>query len=205
MPADSLPSRIVRALRRARFGILTVALAYFLSAAAGLAMAHAGNRFALDYRDRTVSQAYKTSSIMHALEHGQPGTAAALDCAANLVGGMASTLTGYWAPAVYPIAIYRGWIGGIVSVDGKHRSRLANPSERNYYLVTMVLQLLPYSLAGGAGVNLGLARVRPVGDYAGPRMLGLPKEALRDTLRIYLLVVPLFAIASAFEFLAIPP
>ncbi|HXZ27959.1 MAG TPA: hypothetical protein VEG08_08175, partial [Terriglobales bacterium] len=170
--------------------------------AVGLAMVHGGNRFALDYRDKLVSRAYASSTILRALQSGRPETAAALDCGANLVGGAASTLAGYWAPAVYPVVLYRGWIGGIVGVDGKHRSRLSDPSERTYYLVTLLLQLLPYSLAGGAGVNLGIARVRPVGDYAGPKWLGLPREALRDAARIYLLVVPLFAVASAFEFLA---
>ena len=57
-------------------------------------------------------------------------------------------------------------------------------------------------LAGGAGVTLGRARVRPVGPYAGARVVGLPVEALRDAARIYVLVIPLFAIASSFEFLA---
>lgn len=123
-----------------------------------------------------------------------------MDYGANLLAAVASTLAGYWAPAVYPIAVYRGWVGGIVGVDGRHRNRLADSSERTYYLLTLLLQLLPYSLAGGVGVNLGLARVRPVGDYAGPRLFGLPIEALLDAGRIYFLVVPLFAVASAFEF-----
>lgn len=194
--------RVFRALRRARFGILTVALAYGLSVAVGFAMAQSGNHFALGHRDKLVSRAQASSPILRALHGGRPAIAAALDCGANLLGGAASTLAGYWAPAVYPIALYRGWVGGIVGVDGNHRSRLADPPERTYYLLTLLLQLLPYSLAGGVGVNLGLARVRPVGDYAGPKLLGLPREALRDVGRIYLLVVPLFALASAFEFWA---
>jgi hypothetical protein len=65
----------------------------------------------------------------------------------------------------------------------------------------MLLQLLPYTLAGGAGVNLGLARIRPIGLYAGPRVLGLPREALHDAGRIFVLVIPMFMFASAFEFL----
>ena len=200
--AYSLPFHVFRALRRARFGILTVALTYVLSVAVGFAMANSGNRFALHHRDKLVSHALATSPILRALHSGRPGLAAALDCGANLLAAAASTLTGYWAPAVYPIALYRGWVGGIVGVDGHHRSRLADSSERTYYLLTLLLQLLPYSLAGGVGVNLGLARVRPLGDYAGPRLFGLPTEALRDAGRIYLLVAPLFAVASAFEFLA---
>ncbi len=199
---NSLPLRISRALRRARFGILSVALTYVLSAVVGFAMAQGGNRFALEHGDKIVSQARASSPILKALGSGRPLVAAALDGTANFLSGVASTLAGYWAPAVYPIAVYRGWVGGIVGVDDNHRSRLADSAERTYYLLVLFLQLLPYSLAGGVGVNLGLARVRPVGDYAGPRLLGLPKEALRDAGRIYLLIAPLFALASAFEFLA---
>ncbi len=64
-----------------------------------------------------------------------------------------------------------------------------------------MLQLVPYSLAGGVGVNLGLANLRPRPVYQGARWLGLPREALLDVLRVYLLVVPLFLIASLWEFL----
>lgn len=200
-----LGSDIQRGLRRAKFGILTVGIAYVLALGIGFAMVHAGNSFALAYSDRIVSKAVANSSISRALDQGHPVAAAVLDFGANSLAGLASTLTGYWAPAVYPIAIYRGWVGGIVSVDRKHRSRLRNPSEGRYYLITVLLQLVPYILAGGAGVNLGIARVRPVGDYAGPKWFGVPKEAFKDTGRIYLLVIPLFALASAYEFLAIPP
>ena len=133
---------------------------------------------------------------------GRRGKAAALDAGANLMAAAGTSLCGYWAPGTYPIAFLRGWIGGLVSVDRKHLSRLADSREAAYYLATLVLQLIPYILSGGAGVNLGLARVRPVGDYAGPKFLGVPQEAIRDAGRIYLLVVPLFAAASAFEFFA---
>ena len=198
---DSLPARIDRALRRARFGIVTVAGTYALSIAVGMAMVHAGNHFARDYANRLVSQAHSTSPILRALHEDKPLKAAALDASANLLAGVASTLAGYWAPGGYLAAISRGWVGGIVSVDSRGRSRLADRSEAEYYLITLVLQLIPYSLVGGAGVNLGIARVRPVGDYAGPKWLLVPREAWRDAGRIYLPAIPLFAIASAFEFL----
>lgn len=193
---------IGRALVRSRFGLVTVGAAYLLSLAAGLAMVHGGSSFALGRSDRLVSEASATSPILQALRGGKRWKAASLDAGANLIGAVSSTLSGYWAPAVYPVVIYRGWIGGIVGVDGKHRSRLADASERRYYLLTLLLQLVPYTLAGGVGVTLGLARAKPVGPYDGPRVLGLPVEALRDVARIYGLVVPLFAIASSFEFLA---
>ena len=167
-------------------------------------MVHAGYGFALGHRDRIVSNAVAGSPILHTLDQGHPFSAAALDFGGNSLGGLASTLAGYWAPAAYPVVLYRGWIGGIVSVDGKHRSRLKDEQQRRYYLITVFLQLVPYILAGGAGVNLGLARVRPVADYAGDKWLGVPREAWRDVGRIYVVAIPLFAIASMYELLALP-
>jgi len=202
--SGSLTSRVGRALFRARFGILTIGISYFLAVGTGITMVHTGNRFALGYADRIVTNAANTSLILRMVDQKRPLVAAGLDFGANSLGGVASTLAGYWAPAVYPVAIYRGWIGGIVSVDRKHRSRLSSLSERRYYLITICLQLVPYILAGGAGVNLGIARIRPIGDYAGPKMFGVPTESIRDAGRIYLLVIPLFALASMHEFLAIP-
>ncbi|HEY6943881.1 MAG TPA: hypothetical protein VI431_01985, partial [Candidatus Acidoferrum sp.] len=164
----------MRALRRAKFGILTIGATYVLAWGIGLAMVHTGNKFALGYMERIVSNAWATSPILHAVDQGRPVVAAALDFGGNSMGGGASTLAGYWAPAAYPVALYRGWIGGIVSFDRRRGSRLKKSLERRYYLITVFLQLAPYILAGGAGVNLGIARVRPVGDYAGPKWLGVP-------------------------------
>jgi hypothetical protein len=45
-------------------------------------------------------------------------------------------------------------------VDDRHQSRLASPEPAVYYLVTLVLQLVPYTLAGGAGVALGVSSRR---------------------------------------------
>jgi hypothetical protein len=191
----------LRALSRARFGILTVAAAYGLSVVAGMAMVHAGNGFALAQRDRIVSGG-RASSTLDAFHRGQKARAAVLDFAANYLAGAGSTVAGYWAPGVYPIAVFRGLVGGIVSVDDKHRSRFADPQEALYYLTVLILQLVPYSLAGGAGVNMGLARVRPRDCYNGPRWFGVPLEAIRDAARILMLCAPLFLIASFVEFFA---
>jgi hypothetical protein len=193
--------QIRRALHRARFAILTMSAANLIGLFAGMIMVHSGNRFALDYRDRIVGQASDTSPILKSFRQGNRSMAAVLDAGANLMAAVPTSLAGYWAPGPFPIALFRGWIGGIVSVDRQHRSRLAG-AEAVYYLTVLVLQLIPYILAVGAGVNLGLARARPIGDYAGPKLLGVPQESIRDAGRIYLLVVPLFALASAFEFFA---
>ncbi|MGD0577416.1 MAG: hypothetical protein ABSC08_00655 [Bryobacteraceae bacterium] len=197
--------RIRRELRQARFGIWTIALAYVLGVSAGLLMVHAGNRFALGFRDNLVGKAQRESPILRQFQHGHSVAAADLDATGNAVGGLSSMVAGYGVPAGYGVAAYRGWIGGVVSVDGEHRSRLATRYEAFYYLMTLLLQLIPYSLAGGAGVNLGIAAFASESrsGYRGPRMawLRIPYEAIRDAGWVYVVALPLFAIASLFEFL----
>lgn len=198
---DRLAGRVIRAFRRARVPILTVALTYALSVSAGMVMVHTGNEFALAYRDRIVGRA-QSSPILVALDRGDRLRAAVLDCAGNLFAGVSNTVGGLGVVVPYPVIAYRGWIGGIVSVDRGHLSRLREAKEGAYYLITLVLQLIPSSVAGGAGVNMGLAYLRPRAHYQGAKWWGIPKEALRDVGRLYLVAVPLFFLASLFEFLA---
>jgi hypothetical protein len=190
---------MLRAFSRARLPILTVALTYGLSVVTGLVMVHAGNDFALGYRDRIVASA-RASPIRAALERDDRWRAAVLDFAGNLLAAASHSLAGLSVVLPYPLIAYRGWIGGIVSVDGAHVSRLAEFREGAYYLTTLALQLIPSSLTGGAGVYLGLAFLRPRPTDRGGKWLGLPKEALGDVLRIYLVAVPLFLLASVWEF-----
>ncbi|MEX2143570.1 MAG: hypothetical protein WD740_03170 [Anaerolineales bacterium] len=98
--------------------------------------------------------------------------------------------------------MYRGWVGGIVSVDGSHASRLLDPTSAAYYLSVVLVQLTGYTLAAGAGVNVGLSFWRERPYYAGERWLGMPKEALRDLLRVYCLVLPILLLASLWEVLS---
>ena len=195
----SVGTVVIRALSRARFSILTVGLTYLVSVMIGILMVQTGNQFALSYRDRIVSQAH-SSPITAALDRNNRLQAALLDFGGNLLGAFSDTLSGLGVMIPYPIIAYRGWIGGIVSIDSLHVSRLSDPKEATYYLTTLALQLIPYTLAGGMGVNLGLAYFRPKPDYQGRKWFGVPKEAIRDTFWIYLLVVPLFLLASLWEF-----
>lgn len=198
-----LLASVARAVARARLPILSVALTYVLSVTAGAVMVHAGNAWALGQVDSLLARASATDPSLQALHRGDRLSATLFDFGSNLVLGAApGTLAGISVIGYYPTAIYRGWIGGIVSVDRSHASRLADPPEAFYYLLTLVLQLIPYILAGGAGVNLGLAWLRPAAWYRGEKWLDVPREAIRDAGRIYLLVVPLFALASAWEFFA---
>lgn len=197
--------RIRRALQHARFGIWTIALTYGLSVFAGLLTVHSGNRYALDFRDKLVGKARRESVILRQFHRGNSVAAAGMDAAGNAVAGLLSMVAGYCVPAGYGVAAYRGWIGGVVSVNAAHRSRLARPFGAFYYLVTLLLQLVPYSLTGGAGVNMGIAafasEIRT--GYEGSRMqwLRIPYEAIGDAGWIYMISLPLFAIASLFEFM----
>lgn len=179
---------------------------YLLGLAVGATMVHIDNAFALRHRDDMVGVAATTDPAAVALNHGLPLRAALLDFAANLgLGAIPSTVMGLTVALPFPQAAYRGWIGGIVSVDGDHHSRFRADGERWYYVGVVLLQLLPYSLAGGAGVRLGLAFLRPNSAFGYPgsaKWLGLPADSLRDVLRIYAMVVPLFLLASLVEFLA---
>jgi len=190
---------VLRALSRARFSILTVGLTYLVSVLIGIIMVQTGNQFALSYRDKIVSQA-QSSPMIIALSRKNRLQAALLDFSANLIGACSDTLGGLGVIIPYPISAYRGWIGGIVSIDKLHSSRLSDPKEAIYYLTTLVLQLIPYTLAGGMGVNLGLAYFRPKPYYQGRKWLGIPQEAIRDIFWVYLLVIPLFLLASLWEF-----
>jgi hypothetical protein len=198
--------RICLALYRTRFSIATIGLCYLLGVLAGLIMVTMGNRFSLSYRDRIVGHA-QSSAIIVAAKQGNKWKAAALDSMGNLGTAVATTLSGYCVVFPYASSFHRGWVGGIVSVDQEHRSRLQKHAF--YYVGTMLLQLVPYILAGGSGVNIGLAALGPYfglknpylgGALLSPQWLKIPLLALTDAGFVYLLVVPLFLFASAFEF-----
>ena len=195
-----------KALGRARAPILWMGLTYLLGVAAGVGMVHARSHLALAYRDNLVGRAMASDPAAVASNQGFPVRAAFLDFAGNLVrGALPSTVMGLSVVMPFPLAAFRGWIGGIVSVDGEHKSRLTNWREGAYYLGVLVLQLIPYSLAGGAGVRLGLGFLAPRsrwGYASRQKWLTLLAEGVRDLAWIYALVVPLFLVASLVEFLA---
>jgi hypothetical protein len=196
----ALLAQVSRAVYRARLGILTIALMYVLSLAVGAGMVHAGNRFALAQRDRLVDRARASEPSLNALREGNRLGAALWDAGGNLRAAIIDTVLGLGVVFPYVDVAYRGWVGGIVSVDNTHASRLSEGREAGYYLLTLLLQLIPYSLAGGVGVNLGMAYIRPRPVYQGAKWIGLPREALKDVLRVYALVIPLFLVASLWEF-----
>jgi len=193
------------AVRRARDPLTWVALAYAVGVSAGVIAVHAGSPFALRERDRIVGHAVAHDAPSLALARGERVSAALFDFVGNLGrGAVPYTIMGLGVVIPLPLIVHQGWVGGIVSVDGHHASRFGSASEALYYSGVMLLQLIPYSLATAAGIRLGLAFVMPDSRYGYPeseRWFGLPSEGVRDVLRVYVVVVPLFLIASFVEFL----
>jgi len=195
---------ILVAVSRARLPILTIGLTYAVFIVLGMVMVHGGNTFALAYRDQLVSQSVQHDPASIAANQGDNVRAAMWDFADNLVlGALPKTISGLGIIFPYPLVAFQGWVGGIVSVRSDHTSRLSDPRSALYYLLTLLLQVIPYSLGIGAGVNVGSALFRSPVAYQGAKWLNLfPKAAVRDLLRIYILVVGLFLIASFWEFLS---
>ena len=189
------------ALHRARFSIIAIALMHVITVTAGMVMVHTGNAFALSYRDRLVARANASDPVSLAYQRGRRLRATLIEAARTQWACVSMSVTGLTVVSPFALTAYRGWVGGIVSVDGNHRSRLVEPGEAVYYLSVVILQLIPYSLAGGAGVNVGLVYFRPRAEYQGPKWIGYPKEALWDLVRILVLIIPLVAVANAVEFL----
>ena len=199
----SFPGTIRRAIGRARPQITGVAIVYIVSILTGSVMVHQGSKFALEYRDKLVRQAHTSDPAAIAYKEGKAIKAALFDFGRNLMlGAVPQTITGLTVISPYGFAAYRGWVGGIVSVNRQHKSRLADKKQAVYFLVTLILQLIPYTLAGGIGVKLGMCYFKQYPEYQGQkRWLGYPVEALRDVARVYVLITPLFCIASLWEFL----
>ena len=195
---------LFRAVFRARWPILSIALTYLLSVGVGIVMVQNGNTFALKHRDEIVGKANTESSIRHAANRGDNLEAALRDFAGNLLqGSVPTSISGFAIIFPYPMVAYQGWIGGIVSAQWNGTSRFDHVHSTIYYLVTLILQLTAYSLVIGAGINGGISLFRPAPWYRDQRLFKLfSMEVLRDFGRLYLLATPLFLIGSLWEFLS---
>lgn len=192
----------LRAVRRARTWILAVALTHLAALALGAIMVHAGHAGALAYRDRLVGRAHASDPVSLAAQHGDKWRAAAIETGRTQWACMAMAATGLTVVTPIALSAYRGWVGGIVSVDGRHASRLARSGQATYYLLAIVLQLIPYTLAGGAGIQLGLTYFRRRPEEQTVRWWGYPKEAVWDFLRVLAFIIPFVVVANLWEFLS---
>jgi hypothetical protein len=182
--------------------ILTVFTIYCISCVIGIIMVHSGNEFALAYRDKIVGNAITNDNASISYNRGDRFKAAMIDFSGNLFSGsIVQTFLGLGIVFPFITTAYQGWIGGIVSVDGAHVSRLFQPTSSLYYFLVILLQFIPYSLTIGAGLTLGiktykLNKGRKLFEYS------IDKPSLRDVFSIYLFATPMFFLASCFEFLS---
>jgi hypothetical protein len=193
---------IYLALKRCRIYVLTIFITYCISCFVGMIMSHNGNDFALSYRDKIVGNAIKTNKASINYQKGNNFSAAMIDFSGNLfLGAIPQTLIGLSIVIPYFTVSKQGWIGGIVSVDSEHKSRFINFKSSFYYLFVLLLQIIPYSLAIGAGIKCGI-------DFYNNNKMNswlvwkykIQKTSLIDLGCTYIIVVPLFFLASCFEF-----
>lgn len=185
---------VYNAVNNCKIYVLSVFLTYCISCFAGIIMSHYGNNFALSTRDKIVGQAVKTDKASINYQEGNKFSAALNDF---------QTLLGLGIVIPYFSVIKQGWVGGIVSVDSDNKSRFKNFKSAFYYLFVLLLQFIPYSLAIGAGIKCGV-------DFYNYNKLNewmilkyrIQRSSLIELGLVYLLVIPLFFIASCFEFLS---
>jgi hypothetical protein len=191
------------AISRARTPIIQISIVNLLSILIGIIMVHSDVQYSIKYRDNLVTQSYQKDAASISYKKGDKFKAAVIDFSMNLcAGAIPLTITGFSVFPPYAISAFRGWIGGIVSIDGFHKSRFRTFNSAFYYIVTLILQIIPYSLSGGMGVYMGLAFFKKYKDNTVKKVLGMPKETLMDVAYVYIFISVLFFIASLWEFLS---
>ena len=196
-------SRVGRAIRSCAKYSLSIFLTFAISATVGGAMAHGGNRFALSRRDAIVQHAVANDKASIDYASGRRVRAALTDAAANFgLSALPQTIGGLAVVLPYFTTAYQGWVGGIVSVDSLHRSRLRTARGAAYYLGVLALQFLAFSLCIGGGVQFGLALYAENGktDWRFWRYR-VRRSTFGDLVCVVGSSIPLFLIASFFEFL----
>jgi hypothetical protein len=187
---------------RCKKWVISIFIVYCFSSAIGILMVHLNNQFTLSYRDKIVGNATKNDKASINYNTGNKFKAVLFDFGGNLIiGSGVQTLLGLSIVFPYCTTMYQGWVGGIVSVDNNHNSRLNKPKAAFYYFIVLLLQFIPYSLTIGSGIKAGIEtykanKKRTVSSYR------LDNQSLYDVLRIYIIATPLFFIASCFEFLS---
>ena len=200
----NLITKVYTAIKQCRLYVLTIFIAYCLSCLTGIIMSHAGNQYAASSRDNIVGKAMKSDKASINYQEGNNISAALNDFMGNLFfGAVPQTLMGFGIVIPYFFVLKQGWVGGIVSIDSEHKSRFKNFKSTFYYFFVLLLQFIPYSLAIGAGIRCGVEfyNYNKLNGWHIQK-LKVHKDSIFDLGYVYILVVPLFFIASCFEFLS---
>ena len=203
-PMKNLGLLVLRALERCTVYSASIFLTYCASCLIGILMSHCGNDFALDQRDKIVGTATHNDKASINYQSGNNFTAVLYDCAGNILYAAApQSALGLTIVLPYGTVAYQGWIGGIVSVDNAHRSRLRNIKASAYYIIVLLLQFIAFSLSIGAGIRCGVDAYKHNSTVSWMFWkYRIPKPSLQDVGYVYLVSIPMFFIASSFEFLS---
>jgi len=188
-------------LKRCRKWILVIFIIYNISCFTGILLVHKGNSFSLSYADKIVGNAVKNDQASVNYLSGNKFKAALIDFSSNVYGSVIQTFMGLSIVVPYFSVAYQGWVGGIVSVDNNHQSRLKTFKSAAYYFIVLILQYIPYSLVIGSGLKLGVDTYR-LNKKNKLLHFKIDKPAARDVLNMYIMAIPLFFLASCFEFLS---
>lgn len=192
---------IATSIKNCKAYIVSVFFVYCFSCLIGIIMVQTDNNFALEQRDKIVGIATNTDKASINYQQGNPLTATLYDFTGNLFLDITQTFLGLGVVIPYITVSYQGWIGGIVSVDNFHKSRLRKIQSALYYFIVLFLQFIAYSLSIGAGIKTGI-EVYKQNNLVNWRFwkYRIRKENLLDIRNIYFLSIPIFFIASFFEF-----
>ena len=191
---------IFLAFQRCRKLCISVLLVYIISCTIGSMMVHLDNKFALAVRDKIIGNAVTSDKAVINYNSGNNFKASIIDFSENLfLGSTVQTAFGLGIVIPYFTTFLQGWIGGIVTVDGNHKSRFSKWRSAFYFLIVFMLQISAYSLCIGAGIRLGIETYKqnkntPIAKYK------LHKQSLKDIALMYILATPIFLVASFFEF-----
>ncbi|MCL4538483.1 MAG: hypothetical protein M1378_02605 [Bacteroidetes bacterium] len=199
-----MKNSILAAVVGCRLYVLSIFLVYVISCTVGILMVHSGYQFALSERDKIVGVAVQTDKAALNYQSGKKFTAALYDFAGNLfIAAIPQTVIGLAIVPPYFTVAYQGWVGGIVSVDGSHQSRLTSFKSSVYYFIVLLLQFTAFSLSIGAGIKCGVDTYKRNLEVSWRFWkFRIPKESLADVGYVYLVSLPVFLAASSFEFLS---
>jgi hypothetical protein len=196
-------SRAVEAAARMKISIVVVTLMYASSFLAGWYLISANSPFAVEVRQGVLGAVVTEApfaTIIQSLQGGELALAILTTFVLNLVVGAFVTTT---LPGIIPVigaafsglvTLLRGFVIGVTYPEVLS----ASPVAFALGLGTMVLELGAYVFSGAAGIHIALAPILP--RRYGTESRGMAfKNAWRDSVRVYPIVIILLALGAVWE------